>query len=92
MSSAEFLRSVDPSPLVEQELLMRVKKQLQLGPSYNKLDTEMSKVCVHLKGLRDAFAALTSEFSVMPINRGVVELLRQFGALFDVISKAVSDQ
>ena len=90
--TSEFLRCVDPSPLVEQDLLFRVNKQLDLRPSYNKLDSALSKLSTHLSGLSEALSTLNAEFSGMPINRGVVELIKLFSGLFEVIGMTISEQ
>lgn len=88
----DFLRYVDPSPMVEQDILNRTAKQLDLHPTYDKLASALGKVASNFAAIQDGMTVIMGLMRDITIDPCFLELFRQFTSLFTIIGKSVSEQ
>ncbi|KAH0790159.1 ARF GAP-like zinc finger-containing protein [Histomonas meleagridis] len=76
----DYFQYFDPSPFLEQDVLQRVKKQVELIPVLNRIDTSLKQISGHLSGIKDDITLLEKSCEGLNINKNFTALFSTLGS------------
>jgi hypothetical protein len=83
---------VDPSPLVEQQVLKKAQAQLDLILVFDQVATGLSTAAKHLSGLNETVKSITSALKPLDIGKSLIDMLLQLGSVCELVAKAILSQ
>jgi hypothetical protein len=88
----DFFKYVDPSPVLEQDILKHVQLQLDLSPVFDQLTSEFGKISSHLAAINDSVQTVINALKPVSVDNDILDLMRNVGNLCEACGETIHSQ
>jgi hypothetical protein len=88
----DLFKYTDPSPFVEQDILRRVQRQLDMLPVIDQVCGSLQKLSSLMSQAKDAVISISTNLKLLSIDTSIETVLSQFSNALDTISRVIADE